>query len=85
MLHLFNRTVLLSTSSIDKQIKVRDFLLANGYEVYVRMMMHQPMQTAASRMGDSYGKHKADGIYRLYVRRSQYSEIVNHLRENNIL
>lgn len=75
MLHLFNRAVLLDTASIDKQVRIRDFLISNGFEVYVKMMVHMPMQAAASRLGDKFGERKADGIYRIYVKRKELSVI----------
>lgn len=75
MLHLFNRTVLLDAASIDKQVRIRDFLISNGFEVYVKMMVHMLMQAAASRLGDKFGERKADGIYSIYVKRKELSVI----------
>ena len=85
MLHLLNQTVLLDTASLDKQVKIRDFLIADGYEVYVRMMTHTPMQPVASRFIDKHGERESEGIYRIYVRRKLCAEIMNKLREHNII
>lgn len=84
MLHLFNRAVLLDTASIDKQVRIRDLLISNGFEVYVKMMVHMPMQAAASRLSDKFGERKADGIYRIYVRRKELSEIVLLMKKSGL-
>ena len=47
MLHLLNRAVLLDTASVDRQVQIKDLLLANGYEVYVKAMAEQPLPVAA--------------------------------------
>lgn len=84
MLHLFNRAVLLDTASIDKQVRIRDFLISNGFEVYVKMMVHMPMQAAASRLGDKFGERKADGIYRIYVKRKELPEIILLMKKEGL-
>lgn len=84
MLHLLNRAVLLDTASVDRQVQIKDLLLANGYEVYVKAMTYQPLPAAASQLGKKFGEHKSECIYRIYVRRSKLAIIMSLIKKHNL-
>lgn len=83
MLHLFNRAVLLDTASLDRQVKIRDLLLMNGFEVVVKVMVHTPIAASATQMNRKFGEKSKECIYRIYVRRSLLSDAIRLVKKHN--